>query len=465
MIYLKTSVGIELRGEDMLIASLQSNLTGEVFTHFRSFANYRQRDRHELRREIALFFKTSGLGKENIILGIARKDIVIRYLDLPSEVADNLKQAIRYQVQSFEPSDEDRFYYDYAVLDGNIPSKRLSILLTMVKKSILDGHLQLLLDLGIRPKLVTGTPIALSNLFLANRKDVRDKNFILALLSPSSLELLALRRGCLAYSTGVPKRNNQGWADLLLRELNEAASKMRLDPEETLEKIVLAGEAAESAPAELAAAIPDCELIQDHIAVRIPNQNIPHVQEAACALGLAYTGLVRCPWIKINLLPEELRTHQTRWVYVPTAISGLAILVLALALAFHDRFQNRELIRKLDQEIQLLKEPVERVQALRNQSEEMEKRILAIENRLRNRDMNLEILKELTTILPADTYLMTYTYREGIIQLAGVSSSAPNLIGLLEKSPLLKDVSQKGGIFKDAQTGKDRFSFEAKLER
>jgi len=35
----------------------------------------------------------------------------------------------------------------------------------------------------------------------------------------------------------------------------------------------------------------------------------------------------------------------------------------------------------------------------------------------------------------------------------------------LEKSPILKDVVQKGSIFKDAATGKDRFSFEMKLEK
>jgi general secretion pathway protein L len=88
-----------------------------------------------------------------------------------------------------------------------------------------------------------------------------------------------------------------------------------------------------------------------------------------------------------------------------------------------------------------------------------------MDERLRNKDRNLEILRELTTLLPTDTYLTTYTYRNGTIQLAGSSASAPKLIAELEKSPLLKDVTQKGGIFKEPQTGKDRFSFEAKVER
>ena len=465
MIYLKTGIGVELRGEDMLISSLQSNFSGEVFTHFKRIANYRQRDKEDLRRELTQFFKSCGLAKDNIVLGIPRRDIILRQLDLPVEVADNLKQVIQYQVQSFEPTEEDRFYYDYAVLDTNGSKKRLAILLAMVRKSLLDDHLQLLLALGIRPTLVIGSSMALSNMFLRRRKDLRDKTFILADLTSSSMELLALHQGTLAYSREVPKENNQRWADLTLRELNEAASKIRLGPEDTLERIILAGETAEIAHTEIAAVIPDCELLKNTPDFEIPGESKFHIQEAASSLGLAYTGMTRHPSIKLNLLPEDLRIRQTRWAYVPAVILGLAVLTLLAALAFHRTFQNRALVRKLDQEIQALKGPVDRVQSLRGQTEALEGRIRAFEDRLRNKDMNLEILRELTNILPSDTYLTTYTYRDGTIQMGGSSASAPKLIAELEKSPLLKDVTQKGGIFKEPQTGKDRFSFEAKLEK
>jgi len=35
----------------------------------------------------------------------------------------------------------------------------------------------------------------------------------------------------------------------------------------------------------------------------------------------------------------------------------------------------------------------------------------------------------------------------------------------LERSSLFKDVVQRGSILRDAQRGKDRFSFEMKLEK
>ncbi len=465
MIYLKTSVGVELRGEDMLFSALQSNFSGGVFTHFKRIRLFRLSSKEDLQREINHFFKSNRLSKDNIVLGIPRRDIVLRYLDLPSEVADNLKQVIQYQVQSFEPTEEDRYYYDYALLNSNGARKRLSVLLVMVRKAVLDYHLGLLFGLGIRPTTIIGSSMGLANIFLHGRKEMQDKTFMLADLSSSGLELLALRHGAFVYSREAAKENNQSWKDLILNEIDEAASKMRLGSNDTVEKIILAGESSESAHGEIKASIPDCQLMKNSIQFDVPGENKPYLQEASSTLGLAFTGAVRRPAIKINLLPAELRVHRTRWVYVPTAIFGLAIIALLLAFGFRQTFQNRILVRELDREIQKLDAPIKGVQSIQAQAEALEKKVQSIEGILQKRDMNLEILQELTAILPPDTYLISYNYKDGTIQLAGLSGSSSDLIPKLERSTLLKDVIQKGPIFKDPQTGKDRFSYEAKLEK
>ncbi|HTY60722.1 MAG TPA: pilus assembly protein PilM [Acidobacteriota bacterium] len=465
MIYLKTSVGIELRGEDLLISSLQSNFSGGVFTHFKRIAGYKQRDRESLRQEVLSFFRSAGLSKDNVVLGIPRADIVLRYLDLPSEIEGNLKQVIQYQVQSFEPTEEDKYYYDYSLIGGSGSPKKLSILLAMVKKGTLDEYLRLLRGFEIRPVIVSGSSMGLANIFLHNRKDLQDKIFILADLKASSVEVLALKHGTIAYSREVPKGDEQSWKDLLLREIDEATSKIRLSSESSLEQIVLAGESSDSAYQEIKSVIPDCKLMKGFIPGEVPGENKEHLQEAASTLGLAYSGVTGNLSIKLNLLPDDLRMHQTRWAYVPAAILGLAIVALLLGLGFHRTIQNRILLRNLDQQILALKGPVERAQSFRSQADAMGKRIQSVEELLRSKDMNLEILREITSILPPDTYLNTYSNRDGIIQIGGYSGAPYELIPKLEKSPLLKDVVQRGSILRDTQTGKDHFIFEMKLEK
>jgi Tfp pilus assembly protein PilN len=465
MIYLKTSVGVEIREDDLLLSALQRNLAAGVFTHFIRIRNFRTREAVEVRREVDAFFKSKRLSRDNIVLGIPRSDAIIRHLDLPAEVADNLKQVVEYQVQSFEPIEEERSCYDFAVLRSPKNSKRLAVLLVMVKKAVLEGLLDRLRELGIKPVAVTCGSLGLVNLFANNRKDLDDKTYFLADLTPSGLELCTVRSGRLAYTRHSGKAEETTWKQALLAEVDLAAGKIGLGPQDTIEQIVLAGESAETAHSEFGEELQDCSLVGQIIKFEMPAELRRVLQQAASSLGLAVTGMLRRPEIRINLLPASLRITRNRWAYVPTVVLGLAVVLLAAALGFRQTVQEQILGRKLDEEIASLKPRVERVQGLRNQVEALEKRLSNVETMMRQRGMNLELLQELTTQLPADTYLTVYQNRDGVIQLSGLSTSAPDLIPKLEKSALLKDVVQRGTVFRDVQTGKDRFNFEAKLER
>jgi len=464
MIYLKTSIGIEIGSEDMTLAALKGNFSGGTITHFLYLPDYQNRDAEELRQEIQFFLKNNVLGKDNIVVGIPRREVLLRHLDLPGEVTDNLKQVIQYQVQSFEPTDEDSYYYDYALLGRTQKNKRASILLAMVRKSLLDDYLQRLFDLGIQPAAVTCSSVALANMFLYNHKSTQGKTFVLAHAAPASLELLILHNGIPVYTHEVLKEEHQSWKDLILKETSEGASRIRLGEESAIEAFILSGEDSGSACAELKESIDECTLLKDTVAVKSDEQTAPCLQKAAGTIGLAFTGMIRRPSIKINLIPTAFRFRQTRWAYVSAAVLGLIVIALLAGLFVHKQIQGRTLAQELDREISTHKDSVQKVLDLREESEELAEKIDYIENLYRKQDMNLEVLDELTQLLPIDTYLFSYTYRDGKISIGGYSNSASDLILMLESSPLLRDVGQRGSTTRDQRTGKERFQLEATLE-
>ncbi len=465
MLYLRTSVGIEIRQGDLIISCLQSNLSTGVFTHFARISDYQSRPRTDVRAEIDRFFKSHRLNRDNLVLGIERKDLIVRHLELPVEVLDNLKQVVQYQVQSFEPTEEDKYCYDYALVKPNQGAKRLLVLVVMVRKSTLDGYLKLLDELGLRPATVIGSTIGLSNIFLYTCGQENQKTFMLADVTKDGIEIIALRDGALVYTQTCPVTADQSAKDALVCEAEQAAGKIRLAPDEVIEKIVLNGDACASIHQELDEIIEDSELIGNRIRFEMAPEVRPRLQEAVTSLGLAYSGMVRRPALKLNLLPGELRSRQTRWAYIPAIVFGAASLIILCGFGVRPIIQNRVLLTKLDREIAALKPQVERVQNLRSQADQLEKRVISFETLLRNRDMNLEILQELTNIFPPDTFMQNYQYQEGSLTLMGASPSAEALIPKLEASPLLKEVQQRGQVYRDQGLGKDRFTFAAKLER
>jgi hypothetical protein len=99
------------------------------------------------------------------------------------------------------------------------------------------------------------------------------------------------------------------------------------------------------------------------------------------------------------------------------------------------------------------------------QAKGLKARITSVEAILFKRDMNLELLKELTEILPVDTILSNYANRDGAIQLIGMTVSSSDLIQRLEKSRFLKDVRIQGIVFNDKPTSKYPFTIIATLKR
>jgi hypothetical protein len=467
VIYLKSSVGIEMGQEDLLITCLRSNFAGGVFTDFMRISGYRQRAQDEVRSEIDGFFKRERVNRENVVLGVPRKDVIFRYLDLPSEVEDNLRQVVLYQVQSFEPTEDEKLCYDFVPIRDGQPGKKLRVLLVMIRKSILDAHLDLMRQLGIRPAVITAGSAALANMFLGTQGNGRDKTFILADLKTGGIELAVLRGGVIVYGREAAKQDGMSWKQLLLDEMEVAIGKARLDPEETIEGIMMAGEASELAFQEIRDEVPGCELIGDRLRFEMSSQNKAILQEAATSLGLAYSGITRRLSMKLNLLPAEYRVRQKRWAYVPTIVLSLCVAVALAGLGLQNVIQERILSRDLDLAINDLKGRVDRVNALKAQLENLEKQAASLEELLSQRDRNLEILRELTALLPSDTYVTNYTNNDCTItvQCQGPPSTSPDVIPKVAKSSLLKDVTPSGVIYKNAQTGKDVFSFTAKCEK
>jgi Tfp pilus assembly PilM family ATPase/Tfp pilus assembly protein PilN len=467
VIYLRASVGIEIRQEDLLISCLKNNFAGNVFTQHARISGYRQRDPEQVRREIDAFFKGGKVSRDNVVLGIPRRDVILRYLDLPREVEDNLKQVMLYQVQSFEPTDEDKLYYDFALLKSGKADKKLQVLVAMVRKSALDAHLQIMKQIGIHPTSVTAGSVALANMLVGTLNGNRDKTFFLADLRSDGIEFVVLRGGALIYSRDSTRTDDLSLKQLLLSEMEVAAGKVRLDPEEAIESIILAGEESESVVEELREDFPACELMGSRLRFKMPPQNRALLKDAVTSLGLAYAGITRGQPMKLNLLPAGLRVHQKRWAYIPTFILGLSLTALGAGFAFRQMVQQQTLIRQLDQEYKALEGPANRVKELRTQMQNLEKRIHSIEEVLNRRDQNLEVLRELTGLLPTDTYLTYYRNQDCTFSLNGQSppSSSSDLIGKIEKSPLLKDVVTTTATFKNQQTGKDIFQLSAKCEK
>ncbi len=74
-----------------------------------------------------------------------------------------------------------------------------------------------------------------------------------------------------------------------------------------------------------------------------------------------------------------------------------------------------------------------------------------------------EIVREVTALLPDDTYLLQFGLRDDQLAVSGYSGKASALIGELEKSELLGEVRFSSPVTLDRRVGLDRFNLSARV--
>lgn len=77
----------------------------------------------------------------------------------------------------------------------------------------------------------------------------------------------------------------------------------------------------------------------------------------------------------------------------------------------------------------------------------------------------VEVWEELARLLPDSAYLTNFEIRGGVLQIAGFSAAATELIPILERSDLFTEVALSGPVLADGAKRKEQFSLRAKLRK
>jgi len=152
--------------------------------------------------------------------------------------------------------------------------------------------------------------------------------------------------------------------------------------------------------------------------------------------------------------PSSTGTH----LLLVLVIVSLATVAVLLPLRGQKQFRE-QLATRLDVARASAAEAIK----IRDLLDEHRKKVKILRAAKRDRLSMVELLEEVTRILPDSTYLFRFEVRDQNISLQGSSKSASELIGLLEQSPALADVRFASPVTREGNVGRERFHISAKL--
>lgn len=161
----------------------------------------------------------------------------------------------------------------------------------------------------------------------------------------------------------------------------------------------------------------------------------------------------------INLLSGDLSRKRGGW-RGNRRLQVAAVVALVL-LALLPLWQQQQRAERLAGQLDAPQAAAERAAAVRDELQRLEAGRRFLSTQQAHADDVLQILDELTRLLPDSTWLSRFELIGERVRLDGESAEASALIGLLEQSQTLENVSYASPITSNPRTQKDRFSLVA----
>ena len=373
-----------------------------------------------------------------VIIGLPRRAIVLRSLDLPSLDDKDLAGLLAFEVERHLPFPPEEACYQFQRQKRN--GGKVTVMLAATRRGEGERHLQMVQALGLEPTGVDVSAFAAANALVYHRRPRRGEIVCLIALAAGEVEVSVVRDGVLLSSRVLPLAEDP--VEPLLQELRRAQEDGVARPTRVFVEAgtdMLCGRLAEALGVPVEAWSPATPPVD------------------ASAYGLALKGLMKLP-IQIDLLPPERRPKR-RERAVAVMFVLLALLgALAAAFGVGSVYRDRTTLRQLTLRVAEAKAHAAEVDALKAEFLKLRKQQQILDELVQARGRGLGGLRELVSLLPGNVALSEFSLEGTKLQIRGTTGgSASELIAAFERSSYFENAAFTSPI---SAQGADRQVFQ-----
>jgi general secretion pathway protein L len=198
----------------------------------------------------------------------------------------------------------------------------------------------------------------------------------------------------------------------------------------------------------------------------VPRVEVDSAVKSAALRGFTLSGVDIADSGKtlgLNLLPADQRLRSVnRKSRVNYALGAAALLLLALVMA-QSLYLREHQVSELEGAIAEVQGEARKVMEIKEQIEDSSEAAGFLTLRRVESPLAIEILKDVTRILPDDTYLDRLVIGNTSVQMQGKSQNAQQLIELVNGSEFLDAAAFRGSTRLDARSGLEIFEVNAQV--
>lgn len=455
------SVGLYVTSDRLFLVRMRKNLSrlSVIEEEMREIplAEDRTLHRQALSEAIRSLLPHFDPAKDPLYICLSPDQAIALQLFLPEAAEENLSQVLEYEIERRVPFRREGVHYDF--LPVGKKGDKLEGFLFAAPKKILDEILDTLSTFGIKPRGVETTATALANYLLFCTGGIGGPAVVLGAQS-RGWEIIGVGPGAngwsqkpeILFTYWLPQTD---WVHGPRREIfhRSLGASAKVFGWGYIQDFLLSVEE-------------ESLQFDDLVAVgkaRLGTERGLSNSFFLPAIGAALRG-VRESTFSVNLLPGDGDRQQGRAFSWLNASLAFVLLVGLIVWGGSYPVKDEIRLRQLQKENQKLAPSVE---ALRREDEELSRlreEMSVIAGLRRRRGEILLVLDELSRIVPSNAYLSYLRFRDRTVEIQGSAENTSNLVPLLERSALFKNV----GFNAPSNRGRDNretFSLKAELEQ
>jgi len=481
----KTFVGIEFKEDSIIIACLKNDFPG---LNLLSSSVFPLRDDDETIADIGRFITRYVRESSNVFVSIPRKWAVIKFMEVPSPKGKGknaLINMVRFEIERHIPYQIEDVSYDFQLMKED--KAACLVLCVAVHKEKIDYVKRFLEKLTLQPQIITISPFAILNSIefseaavggwkelsgITKKPDIwerKNATVISLFIDRDNAHFALLRDGSCVYINSFVLNLNKPPEAVVDDISSELATLPPQFPMEKINKMVLSGTIASLSElsAGLAAKLGIKVQTVNPVSKFSKGEEKTGLQALAASVGACYSGLGR-GHLKINLLPHKADIMNRKTGTLITRISIPLIFLLIAGIFIGELLNDKRLLMKIEQTLKENEPMVRTVEKLTSNLSDFEQQrdfFLTV----KEDDILLDALTELTNIMPAEAWLTDFNYKEihdkkdetskGELIIGGYALSSSALISILENSPYFEKVEFVGPVTK--RLDKEGFKIKA----
>jgi general secretion pathway protein L len=459
----KESVGVEISGDRVTIAYLKATpFDTRICEHavYDLEAAFRLDEKmNTVCARVKDFLRRHRIGSACIWIGLPPEMVIQRVVRLPAAAKENLAKALEYELPKYLPLQPEDIYFRYQILDEDRDGRQLKILVAAVKKKDLAPLIELRNRLGAGICGIESAATAGINGLKWASGFISEKAYALAYAADNTLHLSCFKDEQIQLIRTLDLDTDpMNQLERVYREFDFNGSKSTdSDATATLNVYCHGPGASEEMLGKLNQS--------PNLAVSLLDLSQSPLQDdnPIAGTGLALKSLQPVS-VDINLLPEQFRKKPS--VIARYMAFGLVLLTLITGMAWAGSHLIHQRITdvRVDRELNELSGEVKALGQAQTEITALQERIDYLNTLRQDRIHALELLKELTEILPDTTWLLGLSIADNRVEIQGYADYSTQLISQLEASRLFANAKFISTITK-GRDGKEVFKIGFEIRR